>query len=53
MGVAIPRAGEHQVVLRYRPQIVQLAAGITAATLIIVLLVSGAGAALSLRRRRG
>jgi hypothetical protein len=53
MGVAIPRSGEHRVLLRYRPQIVQLAAGITAATVLVVLLVSGAGAALSLRRRRG
>jgi hypothetical protein len=53
MGVAIPRAGEHRVLLRYRPKIVQLAAGITAATWIIVLLVTGAGAALSLRQRRG
>src|SRR3954468_2166336 len=53
MGVAIPRAGEHRVLLRYRPKIVQLAAGITAATWIIVLLVTGAGAVLSLRQRRG
>jgi hypothetical protein len=53
MGVAIPRSGEHRVLLRYRPQIVQLAAGITAATVIVVLLVSGVGTALSLRRRRG
>jgi hypothetical protein len=53
MGVAIPRAGEHRVLLRYRPAIVQLAAGITAATWILVLLVTGAGAALSLRQRRG
>jgi hypothetical protein len=53
MGIAIPRAGEHRVLLRYRPNIVQLAAGITAATWIIVLLVTGAAAALSLRQRRG
>jgi hypothetical protein len=53
MGVAIPRAGEHRVLLRYRPKIVQLAAGITAATWIIVLLVTGAGTALSIRQRRG
>jgi hypothetical protein len=53
MGVAIPRAGQHRVLLRYRPSIVQLAAGITAATWILVLLVTGAGAALSLRQRRG
>jgi len=52
MGVAIPRAGDHRVLLRYQPQIVQLAAGITAATLVIVLLMSGAGTALILRRRR-
>jgi len=53
MGVAIPRAGEHRLLLRYRPKIVQLAAGITAATWIVVLLVTGAGAALSFRQRRG
>ncbi|MFL5460131.1 MAG: hypothetical protein ACJ8AY_05550 [Gemmatimonadales bacterium] len=53
MGVAIPRAGEHRVLLRYRPKIVQLAAGITAATWIIVLLVTAAAAVLSLRQRRG
>src|SRR3954471_24461770 len=53
MGVAIPRAGEHRVLLRYRPKIVQLAAGITAATWITVLLLTGAGAVLSLRQRRG
>jgi hypothetical protein len=51
MGVAIPRAGEHRILLRYGPKIVQLAAGITAATWIIVLLVTAAGAALSLRQR--
>jgi hypothetical protein len=39
--------------LRYRPKIVQLAAGITAATWIIVLLVTGAAAVLGLRQRRG
>jgi hypothetical protein len=53
MAVAVPRSGEHRVLLRYRPKIVQLGAGITAATWILVFLVTGAGAALSLRQQRG
>jgi hypothetical protein len=53
MAVPLTRGGEHRVVLRYRPQIVQLAAGFTAATWIIVFLVTAAAAALGLRQRRG
>jgi hypothetical protein len=51
--MAVPlTSGEHRVILRYRPRIVQVAAGFTAATWIIVLLVSAATAALGLRHRR-
>jgi membrane protein YfhO len=53
MAVPLSGSGEHRVVLRYRPQIVYLAATITAATWVIVLLVTAAGAALGLRSRRG
>ena len=53
MAVPLSGSGEHRVVLRYRPRIVYLAATITAATWIIVLLVTGAGAGLALRGRRG
>jgi hypothetical protein len=52
MAVALGRPGEHRIVLRYRPAIVKLAATISAATWLAVLLVSGVGAGLSLRRRR-
>ena len=53
MAVPLTASGEHRVVLRYRPRIVQLAARITAATWIIVLLVTAAAAVLGLRQRRG
>jgi uncharacterized membrane protein YfhO len=53
MAVPLGQSGEHRVVLRYRPSVVRLAAGITAATWAIVLLVTAAGAALGFRRRRG
>jgi hypothetical protein len=53
MAVAIPRSGEHHVLLRYRPKIVRLAAGITGATWVLVLLVTGTATALRLRSRRG
>jgi uncharacterized membrane protein YfhO len=52
MAVPIPRSGEHRVLLRYRPKIVQLGAGITAGTWLLVLLVTAAGSALGLRQRR-
>jgi uncharacterized membrane protein YfhO len=53
--IAVPliRSGEHRVVLRYRPKIVQVAAGFTAATWIVVFLLTAATAALGLRQRRG
>ena len=51
MAVPLARSGEHRVVLRYRPTIVRLAAGITAATWLIVLL--GTALGLVLRRRQG
>jgi hypothetical protein len=53
MAVPLPRSGDHRVVLRYRPRIVYLAAGITAATWAIILLVTAVAAALGLRQRRG
>jgi uncharacterized protein DUF6541 len=53
MAVPLSGSGEHRVLLRYRPRIVYLAATVTAATWIIVLLVTGIGAALALRSRRG
>jgi hypothetical protein len=53
MAVPLTRSGDHRVVLRYRPKIVQVAAGLTAATWIVVLLATAAAAALGLRQRRG
>jgi hypothetical protein len=53
MAVPLSRSGEHRVVLRYRPQIVQVAAGFTATTWILVLLTTAAAAALGRRQRRG
>jgi hypothetical protein len=53
MAVPLSGSGEHRVVLRYRPRIVYLAATITVATWIMVLLVTAAAATLALRGRRG
>jgi hypothetical protein len=53
MAVPLTGSGEHRVLLRYRPRVVQLTANVTAATWAIVLLVTAVAAALSLRRRRG
>ena len=53
MAVPLTRSGDHRVVMRYRPKVVQVAARFTAATWIIVLLVTAAAAALGLRQRRG
>ena len=53
MAVPLSGSGEHRVLLRYRPQSVYLAATMTAATWIIVLLATAGGAALALRSRRG
>ena len=53
MAVPLTKRGDHRVILRYQPKIVQVAAGFTAATWLIVLLVTAAGAALALRHRRG
>lgn len=53
MGVPLTRSGEHRVLLRYRPQIVQVAAVFTAATWIVVFAVTAAAAALGFRQRRG
>jgi hypothetical protein len=51
MAVPLTRSGDHRVVLRYRPSIVQLCAAITAATWILVLLVTAGAVAVGLRRR--
>jgi hypothetical protein len=53
MAVPLSGSGEHRVVFRYRPRIVYLAATITVATWIMVLLVTAAGGTLALRGRRG
>jgi hypothetical protein len=53
MAVPLSGSGEHRLILRYRPQIVYLAATITAATWIIVLVATAAGAALARRPQRG
>ena len=53
MAVPLTTSGEHRVVLRYRPRIVQLTAIVTAVTWTIVLLVTAGAALLSLRGRRG
>jgi hypothetical protein len=53
IAVPLTRSGDHRVVLRYRPRIVHLATSITAATWVLVLVVTAAGAVLSLRQRRG
>jgi len=50
--VPLTSSGEHRVVLRYRPRIVQFTAIVTGATWTIVLLVTAVAAVLSLRRRR-
>jgi hypothetical protein len=53
MAVPLPAPGEHRVVLRYRPAIVQLATRISLATWVAVILISLLGAVLPLRRARG
>jgi Bacterial membrane protein YfhO len=53
IGVPLTRAGEHRVMLRYRPQIVRVAAIATAATWVSVLFLTLVGAALARRQRRG
>jgi hypothetical protein len=52
MAVPLSR-GDHRVVLRYRPKIVYLAAGVTATTWAIALLTTAIAAGLEFRRRRG
>ena len=52
MAVPLTRSGEHRVLLRYRPRIVQLSAAITATTWLLVLLVTAGGVAVGFRRRR-
>ena len=53
MGVPLTGSGDHRVVMRYRPRIVRVSAGISAATWALVLIVTLFGAAVGLRRRRG
>ncbi|HET6796236.1 MAG TPA: hypothetical protein VFH40_03670 [Gemmatimonadales bacterium] len=52
LAVPLARRGEHRVLLRYRPRIVQVSAMITVVTWGIVLLTTGGAVALSLRHRR-
>ncbi|HKG32893.1 MAG TPA: hypothetical protein VKB22_04110 [Gemmatimonadales bacterium] len=52
MAVPLTGAGDHRVLLRYRPKIVSLASGITVATCAIVLLASAIAMAQDFRRRR-
>src|SRR5829696_8029909 len=52
MAVPLTRAGDHRVLLRYRPKIVSLATGITVATCALVLLASAIAMAQDFRRRR-
>ena len=53
MAVPLTQPGDHRVVLRYRPSIVRLTAAITAATWLLVLLITAGRAALAVRRSRG
>jgi hypothetical protein len=53
MAVPLTRSGDHRVLLRYRPRIVNLAARISAATWVIVLLATLAAVIRDLRPRRG
>jgi hypothetical protein len=53
MAVPLNRGGDHRLVMRYRPRIVAVAAGISAATWALVLLATGGAVALGLRQRRG
>jgi hypothetical protein len=52
IGVPLPSAGDHRVVLRYHPAIVYLAAGLSAATWGLVLLASAVAVVLRFRQRR-
>jgi hypothetical protein len=53
IGVPLPRSGEHRVLLRYRPAIVYLAAGISAGTWAMVLLATTAALVIRLRQPHG
>jgi uncharacterized membrane protein YfhO len=53
MGVPLTRSGDHRVLLRYRPQIVRVAAIMTTATWVSVLFLTLVGAVLVRRQRRG
>jgi hypothetical protein len=53
MGVPLARSGDQRVMLRYRPQIVRLAAVVTVATWVSVLFLTLVGATLGRRQRRG
>jgi hypothetical protein len=53
MAVPLTRGGDQLVTLRYRPQIVRVAAIVTAATWLSILVLSLLGAAVERRRRRG
>jgi hypothetical protein len=53
MAVPLTRAGDHRVVMRYRPAIVRLASRITAITWAAVIIITIIGGVLHLRRARG
>jgi hypothetical protein len=53
MGVPLTQSGEHRVVLRYRPAIVRLAAGISLVTWGVVVLLTVIAAVLHIRGARG
>jgi hypothetical protein len=52
MGVPLTRSGDHHVLMRYRPQIVRVAAIMTTATWVSVLFLTLVGAVLVRRQRR-
>jgi uncharacterized protein DUF6541 len=53
MAVPLARAGDHRIVLRYRPHIVRVSMLITLTTWLSVIVLTVVGAALGLRQRRG
>jgi hypothetical protein len=53
MAVPLTRSGDHRVMMRYRPQIVRVAAILTTATWVSVLFLTLVGAVLGRRQRRG
>jgi hypothetical protein len=52
LAVPLAKSGEHRVLLRYRPRIVQVSSMVTLVTWTVVLLTTAGAVALSLRQRR-